>query len=129
MFLVPSCLTWNWDHGQRRWNTEPWDQQQERALRDWLLDRLEGYFDFDGSIKTTTTSTQEGNSIPEIPSCLRAFVLKPCLTSVAAVADLNVGGHRRSGRLQDRLLDVAAVRHVVAQTVHHRTQWPGRRPG
>ncbi|MCY2991210.1 MAG: BREX-2 system adenine-specific DNA-methyltransferase PglX [Planctomycetota bacterium] len=32
---------------KRRWNTEPWDQQQERALRSWLLDRLESYFDFD----------------------------------------------------------------------------------
>ena len=26
---------------KRRWNTEPWDQQLERALRDWLLDSLE----------------------------------------------------------------------------------------
>ena len=26
---------------KRRWNTEPWEQQQERALREWLLDRLE----------------------------------------------------------------------------------------
>jgi hypothetical protein len=33
---------------KRRWNTEPWESQLERALRDWLLDRLESYFDFDG---------------------------------------------------------------------------------
>ena len=26
---------------KRRWNTESWDAQQERALRTWLLDRLE----------------------------------------------------------------------------------------
>jgi SAM-dependent methyltransferase len=26
---------------KRRWNSEPWEQQQERALRGWLLDRLE----------------------------------------------------------------------------------------
>lgn len=26
---------------KRRWNDEPWDAQQERALREWLLDRLE----------------------------------------------------------------------------------------
>ena len=32
---------------KRRWNTEPWDDQQERALRQWLLKRLEGYF-FEG---------------------------------------------------------------------------------
>ncbi len=33
---------------KRRWNTEPWDSQLERALREWLLNRLESYFDFDG---------------------------------------------------------------------------------
>ena len=27
---------------KRRWNTEPWEEQQERALRAWLLSRLEG---------------------------------------------------------------------------------------
>lgn len=26
---------------KRRWNTEPWEQQQEHALREWLLARLE----------------------------------------------------------------------------------------
>ena len=26
---------------KRRWATEPWEKQQERALRNWLLDRLE----------------------------------------------------------------------------------------
>jgi hypothetical protein len=26
---------------KRRWNDEPWEDQQERALRGWLLDRLE----------------------------------------------------------------------------------------
>ncbi|VTU01486.1 dna methylase : Eco57I restriction endonuclease OS=Singulisphaera acidiphila (strain ATCC BAA-1392 / DSM 18658 / VKM B-2454 / MOB10) GN=Sinac_1958 PE=4 SV=1: Methyltransf_26 [Gemmataceae bacterium] len=26
---------------KRRWNTEPWDEQQKRALENWLLDRLE----------------------------------------------------------------------------------------
>jgi hypothetical protein len=29
---------------KRRWNTEPWDEQFQRAARDWLLARLEGYF-------------------------------------------------------------------------------------
>ena len=33
---------------KRRWNTEPWDSQLERAIHVWLLDRLESYFDFDG---------------------------------------------------------------------------------
>ena len=26
---------------KRRWNTEPWEEQEKRALRGWLLDRLE----------------------------------------------------------------------------------------
>jgi len=26
---------------KRRWNTEPWEEQEQRALRNWLLDRLE----------------------------------------------------------------------------------------
>ena len=29
---------------KRRWNIEPWDNQLECALREWLLNRLEGYF-------------------------------------------------------------------------------------
>lgn len=29
---------------KRRWNTEPWDEQFQKAARDWLLGRLEGYF-------------------------------------------------------------------------------------
>src|SRR5205823_3168009 len=28
---------------KRRWNTESWAEMQERALRSWLLDRLEGW--------------------------------------------------------------------------------------
>jgi hypothetical protein len=27
---------------KRRWQTEPWEEQEQRALRGWLLDRLEG---------------------------------------------------------------------------------------
>jgi hypothetical protein len=26
---------------KRRWNTEPWEEQEQRALKNWLLDRLE----------------------------------------------------------------------------------------
>ena len=36
---------------KRRWNTEPWESQLERALQSWLLNRLESYFDFDGRMK------------------------------------------------------------------------------
>ena len=26
---------------KRRWNSEPWEEQEKHALRHWLLDRLE----------------------------------------------------------------------------------------
>ena len=26
---------------KRRWNAEPWEEQEQRALKNWLLDRLE----------------------------------------------------------------------------------------
>jgi hypothetical protein len=42
---------------KRRWNTESWELQLERALRNWLLDRLESYFDFDGRMNDAGTPT------------------------------------------------------------------------
>jgi hypothetical protein len=45
---------------KRRWNTEPWDQRLERALKGWLLDRLED----------------------------RRYWPEPCLTTTARLADL-----------------------------------------
>jgi len=42
---------------KRRWATEPWEKQVERALRGWLLDRLEDQrFWFDGSGRPAPTS-------------------------------------------------------------------------
>ncbi|MSR60008.1 MAG: BREX-2 system adenine-specific DNA-methyltransferase PglX, partial [Planctomycetaceae bacterium] len=42
---------------KRRWNTEPWESQLERALREWLLDRLESHFDFDGRMNDADQPT------------------------------------------------------------------------
>jgi hypothetical protein len=42
---------------KRRWNSEPWESQLERALREWLLGRLESYFDFDGRMNATGEPT------------------------------------------------------------------------
>jgi len=42
---------------KRRWNTEPWGSQAERALRCWLLARLEGYCDFDGRMNNDSRPT------------------------------------------------------------------------
>ena len=61
---------------KRRWNTEPWGQQQEKGLLGWLLDRLESYFDLDGRMNDQRTITAKGN------------LYEPRLTSVAKVADL-----------------------------------------
>jgi SAM-dependent methyltransferase len=61
---------------KRRWNTEPWEQQQEWALRSCLLDRLESYFDFDGRMNEQKTATAQGD------------LREPRLTSVAKVTDL-----------------------------------------
>ena len=58
---------------KRRWNTEPWADQLARALRSWLLDRLESYFDFDGRMNDAGTATAR---------------LGMALTSVARLADV-----------------------------------------
>src|SRR5207245_7359884 len=42
---------------KRRWNTDPWESQLEQALCNWLLDRLESYFDFDGRMNDAYTPT------------------------------------------------------------------------
>jgi hypothetical protein len=42
---------------KRRWNAVPWDEQAEQALREWLLDRLESYFDFDGRMNASGKAT------------------------------------------------------------------------
>jgi hypothetical protein len=44
---------------KRRWNSEAWAPQLERALRHWLLDRLESYCDFDGRMNDTGTPTAQ----------------------------------------------------------------------
>lgn len=61
---------------KRRWNTEPWDSQVERALWQWLLDRLESYFDFDGRM---TPGSDEGKPTAKTDIAL---------ISVAQLADI-----------------------------------------
>lgn len=61
---------------KRRWNIEPWELQQEKALRNWLLGRLESYFDLDGRMNDNGKITAH--------TSLR----QPRLTSIAQVADI-----------------------------------------
>jgi type I restriction-modification system DNA methylase subunit len=51
---------------KRRWQIEPWESQLERALRQWLLLRLETYFDLDGRMadKDDENSTLAGIVVP-----------------------------------------------------------------
>jgi hypothetical protein len=48
---------------KRRWNTEPWEEQEKRALRNWLLDRLEDerYWP-ELSLQTTRTLANRAHS-------------------------------------------------------------------
>jgi len=58
---------------KRRWNTEPWDSQLERALNAWLLNRLESHFDFEGRMN------EAGNPTARLPIGL---------TTVGKLADI-----------------------------------------
>jgi hypothetical protein len=49
---------------KRRWNDEPWEEQEQRALRNWLLDRL------------------------EMPRCRKGRKDNPVLTTTAEMADV-----------------------------------------
>ena len=70
---------------KRRWNTEPWDTQLERALREWLLDRLESYFDFDGRMKEVV-SGQSSVVSQKTENC--QLKTEHTLVSVAKLADV-----------------------------------------
>ncbi len=92
---------------KRRWSTEPWDQQVERALRSWLLDRLESYFDFDGRMNEAGEPTAK---------------IEVGLTSLAKLADIaradtefqEVGGVYRD----DDAFDVERLVAELVQAEH-----------
>ena len=65
---------------KRRWNTEPWDSQVERALKSWLLDRLESYFDFDGRMGEPQDDSAGSSETPPLADIQ--------LVSVAKLADV-----------------------------------------
>ena len=66
---------------KRRWNTEPWESQVERALKSWLLDRLESYFDFDGRMEAVSDQEPEAERRPSPLADIQ-------LVSVAKLADV-----------------------------------------
>jgi hypothetical protein len=44
---------------KRRWDTETYETPQQQALQNWLLDKLETYFDFDGRMNNTGKPTNK----------------------------------------------------------------------
>jgi hypothetical protein len=50
---------------KRRWNTTPYAEQTATALRSWLLDRIESYFDFDGRMNDSGTPTARFPNVKE----------------------------------------------------------------
>ena len=71
---------------KRRGNTEPWQSQLERALREWLLLRLETYFDFD---RRMSDLTQRREGAKEEGAELSAFapLREISLYSIVQLAD------------------------------------------
>lgn len=66
---------------KRRWNTEPWADRQTEALRQWLLLRLESYFDFDRRMR----AKDEGGRVKDEGAQLRVDGFQIC--SLAKLAD------------------------------------------
>ncbi|MEA5465556.1 BREX-2 system adenine-specific DNA-methyltransferase PglX [Leptothoe sp. PORK10 BA2] len=64
---------------KRRWHTEPWDSQLQRALETWLLNRIESHFDFDGRMNDDGTPTAHLTN-PNLTD--------PTLISTAKLADI-----------------------------------------
>ena len=73
---------------KRRWNTEPWDAQLARALREWLLDRLESYFDFDGRMRESGQQSAVSGQPEEKKADSRSLIAESSLVSVAKLADV-----------------------------------------
>jgi len=72
---------------KRRWNTEPWESQLERALREWLLLRLETFFDFDGRMTDLTQRRKDAKEDKETDLSAFAPLREISLYSVAKLAD------------------------------------------
>jgi len=88
---------------KRRWNTESWESQLERALKSWLLDRLEDprYWPRDGE--------------PRLQSCARLADLAAADTDFMQVATL-YRGHETFDvtKLVTELVQGEAVPHLPA---------------
>ena len=51
---------------KRRWQVEQWKSKLQRALREWILFRLDTYFDFDGRFREVTKASYRPPLLGEI---------------------------------------------------------------
>lgn len=97
---------------KRRWNTTPWEEQVEKALKSWLLDRLESYFDFDGRMSEKDSprshgehgeeeNSSEKDSVDSVSPWLKPPLADIQLVSVAKLADI--------ARQDEQFMEVAEV--------------------
>jgi hypothetical protein len=80
---------------KRRWNQEPWEKQEERALRGWMLDRLETYMREQGRsrgseprLQTTRAVADRAESDTEFMRVAELYRGHPGFDVHALVADL-----------------------------------------
>ncbi|MCZ2341283.1 MAG: BREX-2 system adenine-specific DNA-methyltransferase PglX [Bacteroidales bacterium] len=78
---------------KRRWNTEPWEVQEQRALRNWLLDRLETPKYRQGTsdhpeLTTTARMADVASADPEFQQVAALYRGRPDFDMAALVAEL-----------------------------------------
>ncbi len=107
---------------KRRWNTEPWDEQFQKAAREWLLARLEGYF-FEGKrvceLKDSFDPSAAGLAAAKQPSLTTTNQLAGTAQTDAAflaVAEQLMGGPGFSvPKLVRELVESASVPFLPVQ--------------
>ncbi|AGA26318.1 BREX-2 system adenine-specific DNA-methyltransferase PglX [Singulisphaera acidiphila] len=74
---------------KRRWNTEPWEEQERRALKGWLLDRLESprYWP-NVELQSTAQLADRASGDPEFLPVAALYRGRPDFDVTALVAEL-----------------------------------------
>ena len=77
---------------KRRWNTEPWAEQEQRALKNWLLDRLEDKRYWPGvELQSTARLADRASTDAEFLQVAALFRGRPDFDVAALVAELVEG--------------------------------------
>ena len=74
---------------KRRWNTEPWAEQEQRALKNWLLDRLEDKRYWPGvELQSTARLADRASADAEFMQVAALYRGRPDFDVAALVAEL-----------------------------------------